>query len=317
MVGWVLLACCVPSAIARALNLDNAAIPILLAALVPLALLPAFPVLLGALLARRWVMAGAAAILVVAYLAWMWPALPRPRPTPAVAQGGIHLKVLTFNAYVGQADAAALGRLIQREQPDIVAIEELTPEFEQRLVATSALSGLTYTVVRPSEDPLMGAGLWSRFGFSAGGVLDAPGSRMPWADVETGNQLVRVQVAHPVAPVASISEWRAGLSALAQVARRKRQPLVMLGDFNATRSQRGFRAILGRSLVDASEARGKFLFRTWPSGGRLPEPVLALDHVVVSTHLRVVEAHLELSVGSDHLPVIATVALGRARAANG
>lgn len=53
VLGWALPLCCVPVAAVRLLGLDSQPATILLAALVPLVLLVAYPVLIGAAITLR------------------------------------------------------------------------------------------------------------------------------------------------------------------------------------------------------------------------------------------------------------------------
>lgn len=119
-----------------------------------------------------------------------------------------------------------------------------------------------------------------------------------------------------MAPLAGeTGEWRGGLRHLAQWRGEQPadEPLVLVGDFNASFGHPGFRSVAS-GLVDAQRANGGGWVRTWPFvGSRLP-PYVQLDHVL-SRGLVLMDAGQEAIHGTDHAIVWGAYALTGAPAA--
>jgi endonuclease/exonuclease/phosphatase (EEP) superfamily protein YafD len=115
-------------------------------------------------------------------------------------------------------------------------------------------------------------------------------------------------VVHTLQPLANLDVLRSQLRELKSLAARTRGPLVLAGDFNATRQHRPFRQLLDGPLRDAHLARGRGFARSWPADRALP-PFALLDHVVVSPHFTVLDAFEADIPGSDHRAVGARLEL--------
>jgi len=88
--------------------------------------------------------------------------------------------------------------------------------------------------------------------------------------------------------------------------------LLMVGDFNASWGNRGFRAILSTGLTDAAAARGQPFDFSWSQ--RLPvlPPLIRIDHVLTGgDDLTVTAISTHSGPGSEHRDITATVALGK------
>ncbi len=81
------------------------------------------------------------------------------------------------------------------------------------------------------------------------------------------------------------------------------QPLIVMGDFNTPTDSVHFKR-LRAWMSDAFETAGSGCNATWP----MVAPVLAIDHILVNKHLRVVRAEHQGSLYSDHRAVIADIA---------
>jgi endonuclease/exonuclease/phosphatase (EEP) superfamily protein YafD len=88
------------------------------------------------------------------------------------------------------------------------------------------------------------------------------------------------------------------------------RPLLMVGDFNATWGNRGFRAILSTGLTDAAAARGEPFDFTWPQLLPLLPPLIRIDHVLTGGDLTVTSILTHDGPGSEHRDITAIVAIG-------
>ena len=83
-------------------------------------------------------------------------------------------------------------------------------------------------------------------------------------------------------------------------------PVIVAGDFNATRDQRPFRDLEALGFVDAADQAGAGFVPTFPDG-RLPMPVVAIDHVMVrDSRLSAVSVTSVVVPGADHRALVVT-----------
>ena len=118
-------------------------------------------------------------------------------------------------------------------------------------------------------------------------------------------------VVHTTAPSnPGVQDWNEELQKIDQALQtRKPAPLLMVGDFNATWGNRGFRAILDTGLTDAAAARGEPFDMTFSQNFFLLPPLIRIDHVLTNSALAVTTIHSEPGPGSDHRELQATVAV--------
>ena len=104
-----------------------------LVAFTPWFVLPAGAALVLALPARRpWAALPAAALLALQLL-WLFP--PDRVADRLLTRQAAELKVMTLNAWKGQADAAEVVRLVRENGVGLLAVQELSPALERRLDA--------------------------------------------------------------------------------------------------------------------------------------------------------------------------------------
>jgi endonuclease/exonuclease/phosphatase family metal-dependent hydrolase len=85
----------------------------------------------------------------------------------------------------------------------------------------------------------------------------------------------------------------------------------MVGDFNATWNNRGFRGILDAGVTDGAAARGKAFDMTWSQTKLFLPPLVRIDHVLTGSGVAVTQIRTDKGPGSDHRDIIATVAIHR------
>lgn len=257
---------------------------------------------------RRWWTAAAAiaCALVMANLV-----LPRALPDRQPAVTGPTVRVLTANVLAGSADPDALVGLVRTEQVDVLAVQEFTPDTAVALDRAGLTELLPHRQLNP-EVGTTGSALFSRFPLrEAGTRRNFGGFSQAYATVDIpGAQPVAVESVHPMAPASrwGIDRWWVDLAA--EPPATPDGPLrILAGDFNATLDHAPLRDLLDTGYVDAADAVGAGLIGTWgPYDGDLIPPV-TIDHVLVDRRIAVRHlAVLPLS-GSDHRPVLATLAL--------
>ena len=120
-------------------------------------------------------------------------------------------------------------------------------------------------------------------------------------------------VVHTAAPVHdSFAEWQNDAAFIARsVKDRGPQNLLLVGDFNSTWGNKGFRSILDEGMTDGAAARGQALDMTWSQLLHPLPPFVRIDHVLTGPGVAVTTIRTDDGVGSDHRDVLATVAFKR------
>ena len=307
VLAWLLIAALAVLVVVRALGAEYGTLLVLLVGTLPIVLLPAYPVLLAALLTRRWALAGLSAAVAVAHLLVLAPALGAAEPPPRGEQA--RLRVVTANLYVLNPSFEAAGRVLRALHPDVLVVPELSAAGLQGLRAAGLLEDLPYSVVRlGSREETVG--LFSTRPLRDVTTRSAGGREQPRATVVVDDVPVRLLTAHPLPPLPVLeSLWRASLQDLAAESAEVDLPLVVAGDLNADRDHALFRDLLDAGLRDAHDSVGRGLARTWPAG----LPVLHLDHVLVRDgaggRIAVTAVREQGVPGSDHRAVVADLAV--------
>lgn len=214
--------------------------------------------------------------------------------------GGAELIVMAANVSVGNSDPAPLVDWIRSEQPDVLAIVEISDVFAKNLGLGDTFP---FRIVRPRSDPF-GLALLSRHPIVAHQIVDgAHGVQRIEAKLNWRGNVVTVVAFHPMPPLTPPAHRRRNEDLATLATRLKDMPTVILGDFNATPWSSAFAAPTRAGFRLASGYSA-----TWPAawGGLMGLPI---DNVLLSRHWTATKRQTGLDVGSDHLPVLARIAL--------
>ncbi len=190
-----------------------------------------------------------------------WQVPQRGRPIqPADAPGAVVVRFLTVNALVGRANPAAIVSKVRELQPDVLALQELTPGLARRLADADLPELLPFSCLDPRPGHT-GIGL-----LSSGPIKElppVPGARNPMlrAELDVGWP-VTITVVHPPAPLrGGQPRWQQDMNRLLAVLTSTSGQQLVAGDFNATRDHRAFRLLLAADLADCADAAQS---RPWP-----------------------------------------------------
>lgn len=305
---WVLVVPVALWALVRIAGLDSGFPLVALMAFTPYAAVAALLVAGVAVALENWV-AGAVSALVT--LALAAAVLPRAIGDGTVdAAGRETVSVLSINAHFGTANAKATLALLERRQPDLLSLQELTPSFARELQRGGVDRLLPHQVLETAP-MASGTGIYSTLPLRQIGGAGRFVFRMPRARAELpGGGSLRIAAVHPMVPSRSgIGDWRGALASLP--AAGEGSPWLLAGDFNATLDQAEFRDLVERGYRDAAAVAGKGLEPTWPYGdSRYELPPVTLDHILADRRLDVVSFAVEDALaGTDHRPVYAELAL--------
>ncbi len=242
--------------------------------------------------------------LTLAIAANAWAILPAWLPPSGGTDGGESLELVSLNVFAHNADKDRTLAYLRRRGADVVVLVEIDAAWAEALESLAAL--YPHRVVEPRED-LFGVAVLSQLPLESPRVEEfAAGPPAIVTGVRRGERGCLLVAAHPPAPISAAWSARrdAQLEAIGDLAAADERPVIVAGDLNATPWSHGFRRLVAaRGLRDSAAGRG--LQATW--NARHWAPRIPIDHVVVSPEIRVLARAVGPDVGSDHLPVEATL----------
>jgi endonuclease/exonuclease/phosphatase (EEP) superfamily protein YafD len=307
---WLIWAAVVPVALwalVRAFGLESGNLLTAAMFLTPWVAIAALLVAGVAVALRNW---AAAAVAGVATICLAAAVLPRAIGGETMrADGHETLTVLSANVYLGSADPAALVELVDRYDPDLLSVQELTPSFARGLRRAGIDRRLPHSVLM-AQPKGHGAGLYARHPLSPLPRQTCFLFRMPRATMTLPDgRRLRLVAVHPQPPNMSVERWKEALESLPEPGAGV--PWVLVGDFNATFDQAEFRALVDGGYRDAGEATGEGLEPTWPGPAEFPTGLITIDHVLADRRLGVADYGVDDLSGSDHRAIHARLVLPR------
>jgi endonuclease/exonuclease/phosphatase (EEP) superfamily protein YafD len=263
--------------------------------------------LIAAQLRRRGMVLLAAAALLSQVIPALWPVL---QTKPAHAAGtcdGPTLRIATVNLWYANDDHRRLLAWLAANEPDLVALQEVTPAWIDALAVTQP--AYPYRELLARNDPY-GIGVLSRLPLRQVTALDLAGDGLPSLQVTADLagqplQLLGLHTHWPVTPGLQQARDRV-LQQAAALARGQPSASIVLGDLNLTPYAPAFtRLVQSSGLRDALDDRA---WRpTWQ--GSFWPLALPIDHVLVPRAGCVLDASIGPDIGSDHRPVLVTLRL--------
>lgn len=270
-------------------------------------LLPAYPVVVAALLFRAWPLAVVAGMVVIAHLAWVVPPMFHSVPVNAAVAHAPRLRIASANLKFTNTDHAPTLAELERFDADVIVLEEVTSAWWQA-IARSSLPSSHPEIARAVRDDPGGMVILSRLPLGRVRVRHAEGWPIITATVVVGGRRIHLAGVHVVAPLETFQANQRAQRQVTAIARRLPRPRVLAGDFNASPYNRWHEQILGLGLRDSHEAVGRPLATTWQND-RLPLPPLLLDHVYVDPPIVPIRAREGQAYGSDHRPIVVDLAV--------
>jgi len=223
-----------------------------------------------------------------------------PRPSQPVLVGTRKLKVLTINVNYQNQRFEKIFECINKFDPDLVAIEELTPSLNEEL--KTKLPGYKYNCSAPKTNPF-GIGIFSRVPIERSQVVYFHPKYASIVEELTweGKPLLLVAT-HPITPLTQslTADNKEQLIAISEEIKRKNETAVLVGDLNATSWCSAYKdAIKTGHLVDSS--RGFGLQVSWLRS--FPPLCLGIDHCLTTPDMVATKRLIGPDIGSDHWPV--------------
>ncbi len=222
------------------------------------------------------------------YLRETGPAAPRSAPT---------IKVIQFNIWGGAGGVERPAAWLAAERPDVVIVEETNRQVLDALVQTTGMHltiGRSNVVILSRDPPVSQVlpigdadgpmGMVGAVLRSAGRNYTVLGVHYPWPTerdrLGQAEPLIRIIRGFPSATT------------------------IVSGDFNSApwsfARQREDRAF---GLIRRTRA-----LYSWPANRHLPFPILPIDHVYAGSGWATVKVERGPNLGSDHYPVVVTLA---------
>jgi endonuclease/exonuclease/phosphatase (EEP) superfamily protein YafD len=257
--------------------------------------------------AERKAIVGLSLAAVVALGALMAPEMLATDRRPAVTPGAATLKLVQFNVWAENHDAAGTLDWIRAQQADVVLLEE-GGGASWRIV-----KGLRATY--PYAISCDGKRYCDTWIFSRFPIVQHRGfyeDHLPlagaWATLRHPGGDFTVAATHFVWPIPAGRQQAQSRLLVSALARFPRDALIVTGDFNSTPWSWSLRR---QDKALGLERRTRAL-ASWPTGdfsrvARAPFPLLPIDHVYAGKAWKTVSVERGPSLGSDHRPVVVTL----------
>lgn len=251
---------------------------------------------------RKWKTAAVVGLALGLNLVLLAPLWIKPeQPTGS----GPALRVMAFNVLTMNRRYEAAADWMREQGADVLVLQELNRDWFSFLQV--GLAGYMSVETPTIREDNFGLAVYVRAGLTVSGFDyfdDAAGVPRVEVVVEVEGRPVRLVTVHTLPPVnAKYSGFRRQqLEEATQRVHASEQPVVLLGDLNATRWSAPLRRLLAETdLRDSAEGFG--YAGTWPSGlwwtGMIP-----IDQVLVGPGFRVEGRRVGPGLGSDHRAVV-------------
>ncbi|MGE3278245.1 MAG: endonuclease/exonuclease/phosphatase family protein [Candidatus Altimarinota bacterium] len=213
------------------------------------------------------------------------------------------LKVLSANVLKTNVDYESTLRFVREEDPDVFGLIELTEPFAEAMRALH--DDYPHQITFPYKEGF-GIGLYSKLPFVNPSIELLPGG-IPYIHtvVEVEEQPVQVVLIHAMPPFnpEMFAQRNESLKHIADLTGQS--PTIVMGDFNLTPWSTYYSSFVEDSGLVSSRDMWNGLQHSWYSWGFY----LPIDHLFVSRDIRVLKYTMGENIGSDHLPIIAELAM--------
>jgi endonuclease/exonuclease/phosphatase (EEP) superfamily protein YafD len=281
----------------------------------PILPLLAWVVLIAALLASQWLLAGVAAALAMYHLVLVVPRMWATR-TPRWAKHAPRLEIIVANVFVDNETPDDAARQLVEAAADVVIIVESMAPFMSIFDEVGGKDTYPFRVSDPDDDSDYSVTLASKLELGPGSRMEIVGPlRLAIAELEAEGAAITIVALNPMATVdpGGHETWKDQIDELKKFVPTVTGPIVIAGDLNTTRYRPEFTELLDLGLTDAIDSLGKGLDTSFKlaSDGVLGDigAVARLDHALVNDLVHALAVEDLEPCGSDHLPFKLTVAI--------
>jgi len=225
------------------------------------------------------------------------------------SDNGQPLKILHANLLSTNTQYDRLFELVEAEKPDIIFLQEFTPAWLD--ASTQLLEDYPFSYAEARQGNF-GIAMFSRLEIESATHINSPPLDYPTivATANINNQPLTLINTHPTIPLGSTLYHARNehLDSVAGIANRAEGAVILTGDFNTSVWNRRYRR-LEESTGLRNSRRGFGVQPSWPTF--MPFAMIPIDHALVSDEISVVATRTGRRIGSDHLPLIVELAVGR------
>ncbi|MGZ5987351.1 MAG: endonuclease/exonuclease/phosphatase family protein [Caulobacteraceae bacterium] len=239
--------------------------------------------------------AGLAAVVAAGLL--MAPEYLRPGGPPVPPGPLKTLKLIQLNIWGGNGGVERAAAWLVAQQPDIVVVEETNRKVVEGLVKRTGLNltlGRSNVIILSREPPVGRVG--------AAIDLDSPMMLVGAVFRHDGQDFTVLGVHYPWPT--EIERLGQADAAIGVVASLPHDTTILSGDFNST-PWSFVRRREDRQLGLVRRTRGLY---SWPANRHTPFPILPIDHIYAGSAWATVKVERGPNLGSDHYPVVLTLA---------
>ena len=223
------------------------------------------------------------------------------------ATDGPELKLLQANVLSTNTEFDRLFALLDSEQPDLIVLQEVSHAWAAEL---KRLAGLYPHQVVEARDGSFGIAVLAKHPLSAAATVASEPLGFPTivATLETRGRRLQLVATHPMIPLGAhnFGARNTQLATVGDLLRRLGGARVLVGDLNTSMWDLNYRFLEARTGL-RNVRHGFGVAPTWPVF--LPFAMIPIDHVLVSGDVGVRDVRTGPRIGSDHLPLIATLTL--------
>ncbi len=254
---------------------------------------------------RDWWSTGAVALITVLN---GWYVLSWFEHMEQSVEADVPLKLLHANVLARNDQYERFLELVRNEDPDIVFVQEFTSRWETGLDALRQQWPHVYLQPRDSN---FGIAVYSKHPFDQVRHIDSPPLGYPTivATLSIGQKTVNLVSTHPTIPLGGqlFKARNEHIRHIADLVNSLSGPTIVSGDFNATVWDRRLLEFESDTAL-LNARRGFGIIATWPTAG-VSLFSIPIDHLFVSGQIVVRKIGTGPDIGSDHLPLIATLSL--------
>lgn len=211
------------------------------------------------------------------------------------------IKALHINLLMGNDNYDAVRELIIKEKPDIISLQECTPDWYNELY----LILKEYHCTKKIIDSPFGICVASKVPIVSSEVKYLNNQRIPLVklNLEHNGDFITLYSVHPTPPFnQTLFESRNEYFDLLIDDVGNEKSIILIGDLNITQWSPYYQNLRKKLNIRNS----KFIrSSTWP--GFLPIQIFQLDHILVSEKFKTINSKIMSTVGSDHLPIVSEI----------
>ena len=225
------------------------------------------------------------------------------------------VRIVSANVYFENPDVDRAVAAVMARDADVLVLTEFTTTFSAAFERAGVASRYPHTTDHARLDR-EGVVIYSKIPFTE--TQELTDTKMPAVKLTLASgESLWLAAVHPYPPSndTQANQWIKALQDIRRftLSEAGDDPMALVGDFNGTRWQPTFGKLLAGTMIDAHEALGRGLSRSWPADSFFPL-LVRLDHALLNGRAFPVAIDDFVVAGSDHLAFDVTVAVKAAQA---